>query len=293
MEDFLHRIGAMAHDTDGKLRPTAAGLLVFGHEYEIVREFPHYFLDYQEHDRSATEDERWTDRFVSSSGDWSGNICDFYFRVYNRIAQDIKVPFKLEGTDRIDDTPLHKALREALANALIHADYYDRRSLVIQKWPDKIRIANPGAFRINVQEALVGGVSDPRNESLIKMFNLINVGERAGSGLPSIRTVWQEQGWQEPEIVESFNPDRTTLLLPLAANNVAAKSGGKSNSISEKRKNDILQYLTDTPEASSVQIADAVGLQISRTKMYLSELAASGAIVAEGSSRARKYRLMS
>ena len=293
MEDFLHRIGAMAHDTDGKLRPTAAGLLMFGHEYEIVREFPHYFLDYQEHDRSATEDERWTDRFVSSSGDRSGNICDFYFRVYNRIAQDIKVPFKLEGTDRIDDTPLHKALREALANALIHADYYDRRSLVIQKWPDKIRIANPGAFRINVQEALVGGVSDPRNESLIKMFNLINVGERAGSGLPSIRTVWQEQGWQEPEIVESFNPDRTTLLLPLAANNVAAKSGGKSNSISEKRKNDILQYLTDTPEASSVQIADAVGLQISRTKMYLSELAASGAIVAEGSSRARKYRLMS
>ena len=302
VEDFLHRIGAMARDTNSKLRPTAAGLLMFGHEYEIVREFPHYFLDYQEHDRSATEDERWTDRIVSSSGDWSGNICDFYFRVYNRIAQDIKVPFKLNGADRIDDTPLHKALREALANALIHADYYDRRGLVIQKWPDKIRIANPGAFRINVQEALVGGVSDPRNESLIKMFNLINVGERAGSGLPSIRTVWQKQGWQEPEIVESFNPDRTTLLLPLAANKAAAKSGdkkvaeksgGKSSSISEKRKNDILQYLTDTPEASSTQIADAIGLQVSRTKMYLSELVSDGAVVADGSSRARKYRLKS
>lgn len=228
MEDFLHRIGAMARDTDGKLRPTAAGLLMFGHEYEIVREFPHYFLDYQEHDRSATEDERWTDRIVSSSGDWSGNICDFYFRVYNRIAQDIKVPFKLNGADRIDDTPLHKALREALANALIHADYYDRRGLVIQKWPDKIRIANPGAFRINVQEALVGGVSDSRNESLIKMFNLINVGERAGSGLPSIRSVWQKQGWQVPEIVEAFNPDRTTLTLPLSAAKMAAKMAAKS-----------------------------------------------------------------
>lgn len=62
----------------------------------------------------------------------------------------------------VHNTPLHKALRESLANALIHADYYDRRGLVIQKWPDKIRIANPGAFRINMQEALVGGVSDPR-----------------------------------------------------------------------------------------------------------------------------------
>ena len=118
-------------------------------------------------------------------------------------------------------------MREALANALIHADYYDRRDLVIQKWPDRIRIANPGSFCINVQEALVGGVSNPRNESLIKMFNLINVGERAGSGLPSIRTVWQKQGWQESEIVESFNPDPTTLVLPLAANKVAVKSGDK------------------------------------------------------------------
>ena len=300
VEDFLHRIGAMARDTSGKLRPTAAGLLMFGHEYEIVREFPHYFLDYQEHDRTATEEERWTDRIVSSSGDWSGNICDFYFRVYNRIAQDIKVPFKLEGTDRIDDTPLHKALREALANALIHADYYDRRGLVIQKWPDKIRIANPGAFRINVQEALVGGVSDPRNESLIKMFNLINVGERAGSGLPSIRSVWQKQGWQVPEIVEAFNPDRTTLTLPLSAakmavksggKKVAEKSGGKSSAIAERRKADILQYLTDTPEAASKEIAEAVGLQVSRTKMYLAELVEQDAVIAEGTGRARKYRL--
>ena len=296
VEDFLHRIGAMARDTSGKLRPTAAGLLMFGHEYEIVREFPHYFLDYQEHDRAATEDERWTDRIVSSSGDWSGNICDFYFRVYNRIAQDIKVPFKLEGTDRIDDTPLHKALREALANALIHADYYDRRGLVIQKWPDKIRIANPGAFRINVQEALVGGVSDPRNESLIRMFNLINVGERAGSGLPSIRSVWQKQGWQVPEIVEAFNPDRTTLTLPLSAAKMAVKSGGKKvavkrGGIAEHHKADILQYLTDTPEAASKEIAEAVGLQVSRTKMYLAELVEQDAVIAEGTGRARKYRL--
>ena len=39
---------------------------------------------------------------------------DFYFRVYQRIAQDIKVPFKLENGERIDDTPVYVALREAL-----------------------------------------------------------------------------------------------------------------------------------------------------------------------------------
>lgn len=120
------------------------------------------------------------------------------------------------GTYRRNGEGDYRCTREeALANALIHAGYYDRRGLVVQKWPDRIRI--------NVQEALVGGVSDPRNESRIKMFNLINVGERAGSGLPSICAVWQKQRWKTPEITESFGPDRTTLLLPLVSEKMAIK----------------------------------------------------------------------
>ena len=266
---------------------------MFSHEYEIVREFPHYFLDYQGMTvlpRKMNVGQTVSFPVLSIGVATFAIFTSAYTTGLRRI---LKCLLNWRVQIALTTPPLHKALREALANALIHADYYNRRGLVIQKRPDKIRIANPGAFRINVQEALVGGVSDPRNESLIKMFNLINVGERAGSGLPSISTVWQKQGWQEPEIVESFNPDRTTLVLPLAANKVAAKNGGMSSSISEKRKNDILQYLTDTPEASSTQIADAIGLQVSRTKMHLTELVSDGAVVAEGSSRARKYRLKS
>ena len=39
----------------------------------------------------------------------------------------------MKGGDRIDDTPVHKALREALANCLINADYYGTRGVVIKK----------------------------------------------------------------------------------------------------------------------------------------------------------------
>lgn len=114
-EEFLYRLGAAGRSEDRKLQPTAAGLLMFGYEYEIVKEYPNYFLDYRE---CMDENTRWTDRIVSSSGDWGGNIYDFYFRVYNKLAQTVKVPFVLRGGDRIDDTPVHKALREALANCL-------------------------------------------------------------------------------------------------------------------------------------------------------------------------------
>ena len=42
---FLHKLGCVGRSEDGKLHPTAAGVLMFGFEYEIVKEFPNYFLD--------------------------------------------------------------------------------------------------------------------------------------------------------------------------------------------------------------------------------------------------------
>ena len=70
-EDFLLKLGAVGIGSDGKKHPTSAGLLMFGNEYDIVREFNAYFLDYQE---QYDADTRWTDRIISSSGDWSGNV---------------------------------------------------------------------------------------------------------------------------------------------------------------------------------------------------------------------------
>jgi predicted HTH transcriptional regulator len=209
--DFLYKLGAIRRDAGGHFRPTGAGLLMFGHEYEIVKEYPYYFLDYQEQMDVST---RWTDRIVSSSGDWSGNLHDFYFRAYNRIAQDIKVPFQIEqGQFRVEDTPVHKALREILVNCLVNADYYLTRGIVIIKRFDSLSAANPGGFRMDIREAISGGNSDPRNVTLMKMFSFLDVGERAGSGIPNIFAVWKEQGWGEPAYEERYNPDRTILTL--------------------------------------------------------------------------------
>ena len=47
----------------------------------------------------------------------------------------------------------------------------------------------------------------------INKGNLINIGERAGSGVPNIFNVWADEGWEEPVIEERFDPDRTVLSL--------------------------------------------------------------------------------
>ena len=53
---------------------------------------------------------------------------------------------------------------------------------------------------------------------MLKMFNLIDIGKRTGSGIPNIFRVWQKQGWAVPAITESFDPDRIMLSLALKKN---------------------------------------------------------------------------
>ena len=226
-EEFLIRIGAAAiSDTDGKAHPTGAGLLMFGNEYEIVREYPNYFLDFREMVNDITE---WTDRIWSTSGDWSGNVFDFYRRIVTRIVQDLKVPFRLEGLYRIDDTPQHKAVREALVNA----DYYGRGGVVVRKHRDRLVFENPGTIRIGKALMLEGGHSDPRNSVVIKMFSMLHIGERAGSGIHRIISAWSAAGYDAPLITERIgNFERTTLTLPLT---LAAKSTQESAKSTQKR----------------------------------------------------------
>ncbi|MDO4318602.1 MAG: putative DNA binding domain-containing protein [Lachnospiraceae bacterium] len=292
--EFLYKLGAIGRSDDGKLHPTAAGLLMFGYEYEIVKEYPYYFLDYQE---QMDAESRWTDRIVSSSGEWSGNIYDFYFRVYNKITQDIKVPFVMEGGNRIDDTPVHKALREALANCLINADYYGRQGVVITKRKDSFTFSNPGGFRIDLDAAKIGGISDPRNASLIKMFSLVEIGERAGSGIPNIYNVWKKQGWVPPIIDESFEPERITLSLFIEKNGdkkMAIECGDKKVSAKTAlHKAAIIAYLTEHVEAKNNDISELLGLKPSRVRAILGEMVEEGFIVAEGGNKKRIYKLKS
>lgn len=232
--EYLERIGAVKYSQDdGKLHPTVAGLLMFGDEYKIRYEFPEYFLDYREMLDSSI---RWTDRIESSSGEWSGNIFDFFLLMERKLLRDLKKPFKLKGFTRIENTPVHNAIREALANCFANADFYFARGIVINKELDSIVIENPGSIIIGKEQMIKGGISEPRNKNIMKMFNLIRVGERAGSGVPDIFNVWNMEGWVPPTIEEKYSPDRTILSLTFKPKQ-SEKKISKSSCKDELKKN--------------------------------------------------------
>ena len=271
-DDFLYKLGAVSRGRDGSRHPTSAGLLMFGKEYETVRRFPDYFLDYREETDEGGEPAY---RLVSSSGEWSGNIYDFYFTVYERIARDI----------RGGEKPVRHALREALANCIVNADYNGRQGVVIIKRRDMITFSNPGDFRIDIKAARSGGVSDPRNTTLIKMFNLIGIGERSGRGIPNIYDTWDRQGWEAPVITVDHAPDRITMSLsvipddkPDSERKVRISESDRSK-IAELYKETIIEYLTDHVRADERELSELLGARSSRVRKLLAELMSAGVVV--------------
>jgi predicted HTH transcriptional regulator len=209
--EFLRQIGGWRKDREtGEVGVTVAGLLMFGQMASIQEEFPNYMLDYQERAEAKTE-HRWVDR-LTLDGKWSGNLYDFYRKVYLKLTADLKVPFSLEKGERKDETPVHEALREALANLLVHGDYSDRASVLVVKRPDMFGFRNPGLMRVPASIAIQGGEHDCRNRTLHKMFRLVGVGEQAGSGIPKIYRGWASQHWRAPALYERVEPYNQTIL---------------------------------------------------------------------------------
>ena len=109
-KEFLYMIGALDRDTESL---TLAGLLMFGHNKDIIKVKPNFFLDYRETD-NAVKTERWANRITSSPDEmWDANLWNFFSKIVNKLTADIPTPFALdENLMRIANTDVHKSVRE-------------------------------------------------------------------------------------------------------------------------------------------------------------------------------------
>jgi predicted HTH transcriptional regulator len=133
------------------------------------------------------------------------------------------------------------------------------------------------------------------------MFNLINVGERSGSGIPKIFAAWEVEGWKRPELTESFEPDRTTLSLDFVGEKIAIKSSDKKvatkssdKAITKKtqaHRDKILALIHERGEVSTAEVCRVLGLQEARARRILSGMVADSLIEAEGGNKNRRYRV--
>ena len=217
-KQFLTMLGGYKKDRSKNIEGlTIAGLLMFGKGIAIRDRFSNLMMDYRD-ESHATDDMRWGDR-VTYDGTWENNLFNFFMKVSPKLSADLKKPFVLDNQQRVDDTPIHKAIREAFVNMIIHSDYLlDSGTLKILKNQDEFIFTNPGSLKLSVEEIFRGGNSKSRNPAMQLMLRMVGFGDNAGSGIPTILNTWKEADWVEPSLYEDTHLNQVTLTLKTWAN---------------------------------------------------------------------------
>ncbi|WP_294705418.1 RNA-binding domain-containing protein [uncultured Fusobacterium sp.] len=201
LEEFLIKLRVLRRNRDNKeLEPTLAGILFFG-KTEVIKEvLPYFHLEYI--DKSIITQERWEDRVIYD-GTWGeGNLYNFFNIVIRKLYLSVEKNFQISKDLRTREeySSIQIALREMLVNAIIHADYKIDNPLKIVKYSNYFEFQNPGGLKISKMEFFNGGFSKPRNENIEFLFRMINLCERAGTGIPKILKVTHERKFKFPEI---------------------------------------------------------------------------------------------
>lgn len=209
---FLKNMGGYAIDRNtGKGWLTAAGLLMFGKGLSVRERFDNIRMDYID-ESNLLPGSRWSDR-LTYDGMWENNLYNFIRQVTPRLVAGLKRPFRLEGMVRVDDTPVHKSIREAVTNMAIHADYLITGILKIVKTEKGFVFSNPGTLKLPLPAIYEGGYSVARNPRIQTMFRMIGYGDNIGSGFPAILSAWGEESWRKPDLSQNEELHQVELKL--------------------------------------------------------------------------------
>ena len=107
------------------------------------------------------------------------------------------------------------AVREAIINAVVHADYSQRGSPIrIAIYDDRLEIENPGLIPFNLTlDDLYQGVSKLRNPVIGRVFHELKLIERWGSGIRRMIESCENAGLQKPLLEEIGTHFRVTIFL--------------------------------------------------------------------------------
>lgn len=179
------------------------------------------------------------------------------------------------------------AVREAIINAIVHADYAQRGSPIrIAIFDDRIEIENPGLIPFNLTlDDLYQGVSKLRNPVIGRVFHELKLVERWGSGIKRMIEACLDAGLEKPILEESGIHFRVTFFIK--------RKKVSSVDLDEINKS-IIELLKRSNGLSTQQIADQIGRSSRSIRTRLITLIERGLVVEIGSSPMdpkRKYFL--
>ena len=295
-KEFLRNLGGYTIDRATRREGlTTAGLLMFGKGLAVRERFDNIRMDYL-NQTNLIPGVRWNDR-LTYDGAWENNLYNFSKRILPKLVSDLKRPFKLEGMVRVDDTAVHKAVREATVNMIIHADYHSTGALKVIKYDDGFLFSNPGNLKLPVRAIYEGGHSVARNPKIQNMFRMIGLGDNIGSGFPTILSAWGEENWRRPDLYDDQELHQVDLrlwmvsLMPMECTEYLYSMFGMAYQRLQSEEQIILGTAYLEEKVSNARLQSVLDMNSIEVGRLLSDLVEKSMLVAERRGRWTTYQI--
>jgi predicted HTH transcriptional regulator len=161
-------------------------------------------------------------------------------------------------------------IREAVINAVVHADYSQKGAPIrISIFDDRLEVENPGLlpFGMTVDD-LHHGVSKLRNRVIGRTFQALELIEQWGSGIQRMVEACREAGLPPP----SFEEIATRFRVTISTAGASAPRLADLDPIDEK----ILRFVGNKKECSTQEIAVEIARTTRATRDRLAGLVSRG-----------------
>jgi len=291
-DELLEALNAVRR-VDASLRPTLAGILLFGKPMALRRLLPMVKIDY-----------------IRVPGlEWIEDPHERFQSV--EIRKPLLLALPLAEATIIDELPkgfqlpegeLHsvqepivprKVIREALANAVMHRSYTQHSPIQIIRYSNRIEIRNVGHSLKPVADLGIPG-SRLRNPSLAAVLHDLNLAEAKGTGVRTMRRLAAEAGLTMPEFHSNREADEfcvTLFLHNLLTEDDHAWLRSLTSEALDADEVKVLIYARATGAVDNSACRDFSGLDTLTASRVLRRLRDRGLLDKEGSGNGTYYVL--
>ena len=189
----------------GRKVPTVGGILLFGRDR--LERFPDAWVQ-------AGRFKGLTKQTIIDSADIRSYPVTAIDEALVFIARNTARAIEIRGARRVEvpEYPL-VAVREAVVNAVVHADYSQHGAPIrVAIFDDRLEVTSPGMLVPGLtMPDVLGGVSKLRNRVIGRVFRELGLIEQWGSGVQRMVEACREAGLSQPRLEEIGTGFRVTL----------------------------------------------------------------------------------
>ena len=300
-DEKILKLNGIIENSTGKIHPTLAGMMVFG-------EYPQGYLPQLFIACVVVPGRRLGDvgelgqRFDDNER-VEGTIEEMLDKSLAFVRRNIGTMVIIDDNGQRTDVPHYpmRALREAIANALIHRDYSTNTEgayIYLRIFDDRIEILNPGDLYGNnrIENLGTDNMLEVRNNTIIRLLEeTTDIVENRHTGIATMRDEMKKMNLPEPEFENLRGTFKVTFRKEKADETVKNCTENCTDNFTENctdREIKVLELLKVNPTITQLELSNELKTSRRTISTVLSKLKEKGKIERVGSDRKGSWKIL-